>query len=168
MRYFYVQTYARCGSYVIGIYVAQLLRNDKKRDYQKRISAILEWIAFIIFIGTFWIPNEVNDLTNHVVWARLLQFSYRYVFSSCLGIMILLMLSPAADTKIDIWRPSKYFRDFLSLNIWLPIATLSYSIYIWHPTIMVPLSKILYTAPAESLGNLSYKTDCKSIVNIGL
>ena len=33
---------------------------------------------------------------------------------------------------------------------------------------MVPLSKALYTEPAESLSKLSFKNNCEKIVDIGL
>jgi len=81
-------------------------------------------------------PFDIVSPSNDTLWMRAIQLSYRYVFAACLSLIILTSLSPTKETTISWARPSKYFRGILSLKIWLPIATLSYSIYIWHVTVM--------------------------------
>ena len=63
-----------------------------------------------------------------LIWAS----SYRALYGASLAYLILLMISPSPKTAIPFKHPTKYIRAFLSLSLWVPIATLSYSIYLWH------------------------------------
>jgi peptidoglycan/LPS O-acetylase OafA/YrhL len=56
------------------------------------------------------------------------------------------MLSPKPLTVISSSRPTKYMRAFLSSSFWVPIATLSYSMYIWHLIIAVVFKVIIFKA----------------------
>jgi len=42
------------------------------------------------------------------------------------------MLSPKPDQNIPWYRPTKYMRAFLSWKIWLPLANLTYTFYLFH------------------------------------
>ena len=64
--------------------------------------------------------------------------------------MILVTLSTPTDAVIPWKYPSKYFRALLSSPIWLPIATLSYSIYLWHYIFIMTISDQWYSNPDDS------------------
>ena len=87
--------------------------------------------------------------------------------SACLGLMMYASLAPPAETSISWTRPSKYFRGLLSLNVWVPIATLSYSLYLWHPCIMAVVS-VIYVDSVSKIDKLSTKDSCEEIVSLGL
>ena len=57
------------------------------------------------------------------------------------------MLSPKPDQNIPWYRPTKYMRAFLSWKIWLPLANLTYTFYLFHdvPVMMAtsPISFVL-------------------------
>lgn len=80
---------------------------------------------------------------------------------------MLTSLSPTPETSISWLRPSKYFRGLLSLKLWLPIATLSYSVYLWHPVVLVILSKLYYTHEKNQIEKFALTDDCESIIKIG-
>ena len=82
--------------------------------------------------------------------------------------MILVSMSPKQDTPISWARPSKYFRGFLSLGIWLPLATVSYSVYLWHHIPMAIISVIKYGDQRKAIAKLTLKNDCEEIVKIGV
>jgi hypothetical protein len=42
------------------------------------------------------------------------------------------MLSPKPEETIDWYRPVKYMRAFLSFDIWVPFANLTYTFYLFH------------------------------------
>jgi hypothetical protein len=41
---------------------------------------------------------------------------------------------------VQLLRPSTYLRIFLSWDLWVPVATLSYSIYIFHVYVITSLT----------------------------
>jgi len=83
-------------------------------------------------LSILYIPVEIVDYQDTDLQTQIMTSTYRHVFSACLALMILVTLSTPADVSIPWNYPSKYFRAFFSSPIWLPIATLSYSIYLWH------------------------------------
>ena len=50
---------------------------------------------------------------------------------------MVLMLSPLPEDSIVWYRPVRYIRGFLSMNIWVPLANLTYSIYLFHLVMFV-------------------------------
>lgn len=56
----------------------------------------------------------------------------RQVFGAALSFLVAVMLSPKPEDPIEGFRPSKWLRAILSLDFWVPIATISYSLYIVH------------------------------------
>ena len=47
------------------------------------------------------------------------------------------MLSPLPSDTIAWYRPVKFIRGFLSMSVWVPLANLTYSSYLFHPFIML-------------------------------
>jgi len=44
------------------------------------------------------------------------------------------MLSPKPEESIAWYRPVRYMRTFLSFDIWVPFANLTYAFYLFHLT----------------------------------
>lgn len=106
-------------------------------QYQEQISAVFEWLAFILLMVIPWSPQlyMTNSVSPQI---RYLLFAFdRPLYGLCLAVMIVLMLSPRPDESISWYRPSRYMRAFLSASIWLPIAVVSYSLYLFHVQIIL-------------------------------
>jgi peptidoglycan/LPS O-acetylase OafA/YrhL len=71
--------------------------------------------------------------------------------------MLLVSMSPKKEDSISWARPSCFFRAFLSIGIWLPLANLSYSIYLWHFFIMLILlqSNESFAGKKKAMSHLS-------------
>ena len=54
------------------------------------------------------------------------------MFGLLLAFFVALMLSPKPEDKIPMYRPTYYMRAFLSASFLLPIAVISYSLYLFH------------------------------------
>lgn len=52
------------------------------------------------------------------------------------------MLSPKPDQNIPWYRPTKYMRAFLSWKIWLPLANLTFTFYLFHGVVLIYTSQI--------------------------
>jgi len=156
---------------MLGMYVAQLIRNDKEHNIWERIHPVVEWICFAGMIVMLYTPEYIKyPIGPQTFWINLACFSFRYAFSAFLSVLILVSMSPEPETPISWARPSKYFRGFLSFRIWLPIATLSYSIYIWHFLIIfgLAMSNKVYAEKRKQMIDLDIATDCKKITDLGL
>lgn len=118
---------------------------------------IVEWIAFIGMFAVMWVPYDITFVQDVSFLKRLIRHSYRYAFSAFLSVIILLSMSPKKEDSINWARPSCFFRAFLSLGIWLPLATLSYSIYLWHFFIMLIMATTnkSFAETKKALSNLS-------------
>ena len=54
----------------------------------------------------------------------------RPVYGMCLSYLLAIIVTAKEDASF--FRPSGFLRAFLSWSFWLPIATVSYSFYVWH------------------------------------
>ena len=61
----------------------------------------------------------------------------RSVYGGCLTYLVAAMLDAHPDESITGYRPTSFLRWFLSWDFWVPIARLSYSVYLWHIVIIV-------------------------------
>ena len=119
---------------MFGMLSATLYHKNKGRDFQKEANLLIEYLAFVImiFIGWFGVgPGAHSEIS---LWFSILWFSIfgRPLYGACVAYLILLAVSADPERKIPCYRPTKWLRAFLEANFWLPIATFSYSMYIWH------------------------------------
>ena len=56
----------------------------------------------------------------------------RSIYGLCLAYLLVIMLSTDPESSIAWFRPTRYMRAFLSWSFWLPFATLSFSLYLFH------------------------------------
>ena len=83
------------------------------------------------------------------------------MYGAALGFIVLMTVLEDPKTKLTYCHPVRYIKGFLSLNIWVPIATLSYSIYIFHKSIIVfYILGILDIQPFEG--------GCDELIKVGI
>jgi peptidoglycan/LPS O-acetylase OafA/YrhL len=80
----------------------------------------------------------------------------RTIYGACLAYLILLVISADTKVQIPIYRPTKWMRAFLEWNFWLPIATFSYSMYVWHILVLE-----IFGPQFLKLSDLQQATDAK-------
>jgi len=127
----YATPWCRLSPYIFGMVVAMEHRLNKERKIFENSYIIVEWIAFIIVIGIgFTGGDPLNGKGGFVlvIWTAI----FRPLYGLCLAHLIKLMISPMPEDTIPIYRPIKVLRGFLSMSMWVPIANLSYSVYLWH------------------------------------
>lgn len=95
--------------------------------------AVLEWICFLVilvmgYMGADERANLFLDPVAHLYYAN----SARSIYGICLAYLIFKMLSVPPDQPLGC-RPTALMRAVLSWDFWVPIATLSYSLYLFHP-----------------------------------
>ena len=77
---------------------------------------------------------------DSAVYIFLLLSFGRQLYSLGLAYLIFLMVSPSIE-KASIFRPARFIRAVLSMDIWLPLASLSYSMYLWHIPVLIAIFK---------------------------
>ena len=126
----YEKTYTRLSPYIFGMIAALRHRADKDRKILENSSVCGEWLAFLMF---FWIGfDPAEGLMLHPDVLKFWYSLYRPLYGLCLAHLIKLMISPAPEDTIPMHRPTKFLRAFFSMSMWVPIANLSYSVYLWH------------------------------------
>ena len=118
--------------YGFGIMAALVyLKNREDKSYVNNSSVLKEWLAFfgclvVTTFGSFPFPFSTPS------WLCLIYWSFsRSIYGLCLSYLMLLMVSQNSE-PLPWYRPVRYMKWILSANFWVPIATLSYSVYIWH------------------------------------
>jgi len=129
----------RLGPYIFGMIAALSYQTNHDNDLLSKTPLWKEWLAFltVIFIGF----SDVDPFALDKSVPRLIYIStFRTIYGGCLSYLILLMISPIPSEAMRWSRPTKYIRGFLSFFLWLPIANLSYSMYLWHLYLMYDYS----------------------------
>ena len=127
----------RFSPYFWGIYASQLYLDQVKSfkdDQTKELSYISHPGVYIFeifsFVATIAISYEAKSLEPEEVISKKHCY-FRIVLGITISFLVHVMLNPATP-QISMLRPARFLRWFLSLNIWVPIAVLSYSIYLFH------------------------------------
>jgi len=127
---------ARASPYGFGMYTALLYAKDSEHDYLKNKSSIIyEWLAFGTMICLSLIGCKA-EWSNYILKNGPITFIWgcisRQIYGAAISYLTLLMLSPLPEETIAWYRPVRYMRSFLSMNIWLPFANLTYTFYLFH------------------------------------
>lgn len=124
---------SRISPYVFGMWAAYLYSKDKLHNYQTNENIIFEWISFIVIITISIIGVYPTQFSS---WSPLPHFMFlvscRQLFGASIAYLIHLMLSPKPETPIKWYRPTCFLRWLLSKKLWVPLATVSYSFYVFH------------------------------------
>jgi len=107
-------------------------QTNHDKDLLSKTPLWKEWLAFLTVFFLGFIGGDPFGGTKYDFLGFLYAPFFRAVYGGCLSYLILLMISPDPNSTIPYSRPTKFIRGFLSLPFWIPIATLSYSIYLWH------------------------------------
>lgn len=135
----------RATPYAFGMYAALLHIRDKDHDYMESVaSQIYEWIAVVI-VAVYSIIGSEHAMVSHVLGNPIAVVIWtctsRQIFGAAVSYLTVLMLSPSPKDSIPFYRPSRYIRGFLSMNIWVPFANMTYTFYLFHLTpVMVMLA----------------------------
>jgi len=101
-----------------------------------KLTILKEVIAFLAFFAIsvigcfpkdFWSKHMGMNGTTFFIW----MVTSRQLFAAAVCFIMYIIVSPFGD-QLSWFRPSRLFRSILSWSIWVPIATLSYSMYLWH------------------------------------
>lgn len=146
----YTQTWTRMSPYGFGMYAAYIHLKDDDHSFFSRSSIILEWLCFIVFaflvpLNTVFVANFGIPILN-VIWIC----TSKQLYGLSISYLLTIILSPKPDDSIPCYRPSKFLRWILSWSMWVPVASLSYSFYLWHLqpiVIMQGLNLKLFTPP---------------------
>lgn len=130
---YYINMVTRAAPYGFGMYVAYRFNKYESGFLHEQSFFFFEWIALAIVMlishyGAKSVTLPELDPPVHFVYIM----TVRPLYGLCLAYLIEMILSPKPDQTIAYYRPSKYLRWFLSSRFWVPIATTSYSFYIWH------------------------------------
>ena len=134
---------------------------DKDNDLIEKSSLWKEWLSFIFIILAGFLggdPFKGKGGMLALFWAS----SYRAFYGASLAYLILLMISPDPKATISFKNPTKYIRGFLSLSLWVPIATLSYSLYLWHIGLFIGIRYGALNIKEESANEI-----CETRINNG-
>ena len=126
----YNQMFTRMSPYICGMVCAQ--------RYLKGVKApnlAMEMVAFIVLVAISWVgaSGMINRFYLPAVINNVWTCIARQVFGVCLSYILFQMLSREKISKVS---PVFWLKSFLSLKVWVPIANLSYTIYLWHLTMM--------------------------------
>ena len=88
------------------------------------------------------------------------------VFGICVSFLIAVMLSVPPEEPLGL-RPTACLRSCLSSNFWVPIAILSYSMYLYHRRLSKK-SKSFFNAAVEQLDPNGEPCACGLMTAIGL
>ena len=97
-------------------------------------------LAGVLFVSYFGGMNS-----DYYPWMGKVYFYYkiggRFILSLSWGGLLYNIIMTKAEDKIPIYYPSCFFRWILSWNLWVPIAVLSFSMYVYHITVIVIADK---------------------------
>ena len=151
----YTQTYTRAGPYFLGMIAAYWHLNPSEKPVLRPIChTLLEYFCLIILfsIGLFGVKAGDVRITgiNGEEWNRFVGWIYGSVARCAYGAAWLwLMPSFLSNETIPMYRPASWCRAFLGCGGWLPIATLSYSIYVWSVLFIITLN--VYSGECDNI-----------------
>ncbi len=124
----YADLHARFGPFICGILASYLYFYHKSKlneFFERKTSTLLIYIGLALTIGFALAPSYHQDIHYSKAYQIFYLVSHRTLFSVGITILLLAALFPVSHI-------GKAFNRVLSLKFWVPIAHLSYSIYIFH------------------------------------
>jgi peptidoglycan/LPS O-acetylase OafA/YrhL len=146
----YGNLYTRFGPLILGVLVSYLhLRKGEKvgsfvRKYNILTNLILIFALTLLIVSASVPYHDPTSYYSQLVTEEfnLLFLSLnRNIFSLCVAVVLLLTLHPSS------W--AEYIRRILSARILLPVAKVSYSIYLFHPPIILLAAIIVHGIDAK-------------------
>ncbi len=154
---FYVPLIARMAPLAIGVYFGHLfVRYSEqfktwatKNLWQQRFLFLCSWLALLWGLTYYhnYIPstdtlfNETNHFIHYIFDRTVFTFAFAFILVSTL-------------LNIDI---AKYLNRFLSIKFWVPIAQISYSLFMFHPPFLF-ISIYLVSGSGQKLTSANFYT----------
>lgn len=163
---FYDNFETRFGSLLIGFMAAYVVafHNEASRLFWARWPGILcVLVALILVLVLTGLPGVIYRVTDNASaafggqWKLIYLIGHRYVYSAAIAVLMLYSLQAAG-----IFRG---LQAFLACRWWVPLARLSYSIYLIH--IMVIFAVYKLALPVQSYGYIDYE-DFSGLTFVGL
>ena len=112
------------------------LHPSEKPALRPACQTLLEYLCLIVLFAISLFGAKPGDIriigVDGEEWNRYVGWIYKSVARSAYAAAWLgLMPAFLSDEAIPVYRPASWCRAFLGGGGWLPIATLSYSIYVW-------------------------------------
>lgn len=131
----YTQTYTRAGPYFLGMIAAYWHMNPQSEPPRYTLLEIL-CVCTIIFIsfvggGGEYVFGTVGSLLYRICHRSLYALAWTYLVPGFL-----------AKDRIPWYRPAFCCRGCLGSVFWLPLATVSYSLYVYHIEIIMAISPV--------------------------
>ena len=133
----YAQMYTRAGPYFLGMIAAYWHLNPESRpDLNPMCQTLLEYICvyILVSIGLFGAQSETIRIKSPdgTEWNSIVAWIYGSV-SRSLYAAAWFWLIPFFLEKghIPAYRPAYCCRAYLGCKGWVPLATISYSMYVW-------------------------------------
>ena len=154
---FYDNFETRFGSLLIGFMAAYVLafHSEASRLFWARWYGVLcVLLALMLVLMLTVLPGVVYRVTDDDTkaafggqWQLIYLIGHRYVYSAAIAVLMLYSLQGGGIARV--------LQVFLACRLWVPLARLSYSIYLIH--IMVIFAVYKLTLPVQSYGYIDYE-----------
>eukprot|EP01094_Clydonella_sp_ATCC50884_P015842 TRINITY_DN2650_c0_g1_i1.p1 TRINITY_DN2650_c0_g1~~TRINITY_DN2650_c0_g1_i1.p1 ORF type:complete len:745 (-),score=230.49 TRINITY_DN2650_c0_g1_i1:1000-3093(-) len=120
----YFEPWSRAGPYFIGILLAFYL--DAKQD-RVRMSRTVRYVGYTVSIALLVFISLMTYTEVNYGWGTVADvLNVAYTRSAWCAAMAFLFLAAISGY-------AKWFRQFASLYVWVPLARLTYAAYLYHP-----------------------------------
>jgi peptidoglycan/LPS O-acetylase OafA/YrhL len=120
--------------YGVGMYLAYEFIDHRDKELNHELNycnLFIEWLSFAGLMAVSFIGAK-KYMAFMGAFLYFWQVTYRKIFTICWAVLIRNMILIKPEQTIPWIFPSCFLRSFLSLNLWVPTAVLSYSIYCFH------------------------------------
>jgi peptidoglycan/LPS O-acetylase OafA/YrhL len=124
----YDKFHTRCGALLMGVVVAYLYNYSHAvawLDARKSLRRLLLVVALLLLVPA----SGIVETSGRGVFSAYFVFNYFYLFSLGIAYIILFTLTESGKRSP--------VAKLLSSRVWYPIAQLSYSAYLVHPTVII-------------------------------
>ncbi|XP_015522578.2 nose resistant to fluoxetine protein 6 isoform X1 [Neodiprion lecontei] len=164
----YTKTYARAGSYLIGIGIGYFLAKSKSLSIQiPKAYAIIGWIVTAVLLGTTVFGPRGMYYSDHV-YNRLEASFYAGFHRPAFALAISWIIFACVNGKAGP------INGLLAWTGWLPLSRLTYSAYLSHFIVLLYNSGIArapgnvtpYTVVHDFLGNLVLVLGLSTVISL--
>ena len=144
---FYSPTQFRVGALLLGVAAAYVHRDhgERLRSWAARPGIARAWftLALLMFLIPIGLPSKsvMQDFDSYTLLSSIYEGAYRYIFSGGVTLYMLLALSGG----------SPRLGKLLGHRVFIPIARLSYVVYLVHLLVIEELYALLFEDIADLL-----------------
>ncbi|XP_055613173.1 O-acyltransferase like protein-like [Uranotaenia lowii] len=141
----YFPTHARMGVWMLGIVFGYVLHNTKPNSAKlpKKYFTI-GWTVCLLLLGFLLYANYEFQRSDYEQFSNVLDAFYESLSRPAFGIIVMWIIYACIQGEGGI------INEFLSADIWQPIAKLSFTMYLLH-ALLVFIASIVYFSVANLL-----------------